>query len=157
MLSSSSIRRTFAIVGVGSLAAPSSSASPRFSSTRLHDLIVAANQYVDEWVKRHPDKPGVGGDPPVINKPPFAGGDFFTGNVEGARSFKVSRTVRGSNRTWIVYVRFWYESGLEGWEDAVVVIADRGSYRIDDVVFSGDPPAHPPGRLSAILRQRGPD
>ena len=69
-----------------------------FLSTRLHRLIVAAIEYRDVWVKKHPDKPGVGGAPPFIYKPPFVDGDYFSSIFEGPKSFKVSRTAAGPER-----------------------------------------------------------
>jgi hypothetical protein len=125
-----------------------------FLSMRLHRLIVAALEYQGAWVKRHPDKPGTAGRPPFIYKPPFVDGEYFSGSVEGPKSFKVSRTAAREKGTWTVYVRFWYDPDLEGWEDAVVVVTERGHFKIDDVLYSGAGPFDPPGRLSRNLRWR---
>jgi hypothetical protein len=128
-----------------------------FLSRRLHGLIVAANAYVEGWVRRHPAEPAVDGLPPGELKPPFVDGDYFSSLFEGPKSFKVSRVVPGRKGSWNVYVRFWYEADAEGWEDAVIVIAERGHYKIDDVVYSGAGPFNPPGRLSRRLIQREAD
>ena len=63
-----------------------------FLSRRLYGLIAEAIRYRDDWVKRHPDKPGIDGEPSLINKPRFVDGDYFSGLFEGFDSVPQFRT-----------------------------------------------------------------
>lgn len=125
-----------------------------FLSTRLHGLIVAALQYQESWIAQHPPIPSPDGGPPIIDKPPFVDGDYFSSLFEGPRRFKVVRTVSGPVATWKVTVHFWYEPHDPGWEDTVVVVEERGRYVIDDVLFAGAGDFNPSGRLSDSLKTR---
>ncbi|HEV8579715.1 MAG TPA: hypothetical protein VGX68_11605 [Thermoanaerobaculia bacterium] len=112
-----------------------------FLSERLHASIVAALDYQEAWEKRHPE-----------DKPPFVDGDFFSSLFEGPESFKVSRVTVSSKTAWKVQVHFRYET-VE-WDDTVLVIAERGRYKIDEVLYSGAGEFNPPGRLSERLKSR---
>ncbi len=68
-----------------------------FLSRRLYGLIVEAIEYREDWVKRHPDKPGLDGGPSLIHKPPFVDGDFFSSLFEAPMSFKIPRIAIGEN------------------------------------------------------------
>jgi hypothetical protein len=124
-----------------------------FLSDNLNRFIVAALQYQERFIASHPDEPQRTG-PPVIYKPPFVDGDYFSSMFEGPKSFEVARTEPGPNGSWRVHVHFWYDRSLPGWEDVIVVTDQRGRYVIDDVLFSGAGPFNPSGRLSDRLKQR---
>src|SRR5262245_36759621 len=95
-----------------------------FLSDRLHASIVAALDYQEAWEKRHPE-----------DRPPFVDGEYFSSLFEGHEYFKVSRVTASSKTEWKVQVHFRYET-VE-WDDTVLVVAERGRYRIDDVLYSG--------------------
>jgi hypothetical protein len=128
-----------------------------FLSQRLHRLIVDAWASNESWAKRHPDEPSEAGEPPVIYKPPFVDGDYFSSVFEGPKTFKVERAVGNDARGWKVHVQFWHDADEKGWKDVVVVRKERGRYVIDDVLFSGAGPFNPEGRLSEILKARDED
>lgn len=114
-----------------------------FLSERLHRSIVEALAYDREFLRLHPDE-----------KPPFADGDHFSSLFEGPRWFTVTGATELADGVWRVDVRFWYEAGSEGWSDAILVVADRGQYRIDDVLYGGAGPFNPAGRLTEKLQWR---
>ena len=64
------------------------------------------------------------------------------------------RAVAAPNGSWKVYVHFWYDPSLDGWEDEVIVTEQRARYVIDDVLFTDAGPLNPSGRLSDVLKQR---
>src|SRR5262249_27215019 len=125
-----------------------------FLSRRLHGLILAALAYREAWVKRHPDEPSKDGAPPVIYKPPFVDGDYFSSLFEGPKRFKVWQSVLDGTEAWEVHVHFWYEPGTQGWEDVVLVRREHARYVIDDVLLTGAGPFNPAGRLSEFLQVR---
>jgi hypothetical protein len=124
-----------------------------FLSDNLNASILAALQYQESYIASHPDKPMPTG-PPVSYKPPFVDGDYFSSLFEGPTSFKVVRAVPAPSGSWKVYVHFWYDASLAGWEDEVVVAEQRARYVIDDVLFTGAGPFNPSGRLSDRLKYR---
>jgi hypothetical protein len=128
-----------------------------FLSQRLHGLIVDALAYREAWTKRHPPEPSPDGGAPVVDKPPFVDGDYFTSLFEGPKRFKVGSAEGDDVGGWKVRVHFWYEAGSEGWEDVVLVRKENGRYVIDDVLLSGAGPFNPPGRLSDALTARDED
>ena len=119
----------------------------------MNRLIVEALQYQELYIASHPDEPSTAG-PPVIYKPPFVDGDYFSSLFEGPKSFKVGQTFAGGNRSWRVHVHFSYDPSLTGWEDVIIVTEQRGRYVIDDILYSGVGPFNPSGRLSDCLKQR---
>jgi hypothetical protein len=124
-----------------------------FLSDNLNASVLAALQYQESYIASHPDKPSQTG-PPVVYKPPFVDGDYFSSNFEGPKSFKVVRAVAVPGGSWKVDVHFWYDASLDGWEDAVLVTEQRGRYVIDDVLLTGGGPFSPSGRLSDFLKVR---
>jgi hypothetical protein len=124
-----------------------------FLSDNLNLLIVAALRYQERFIASHPDEPQPTG-PPVIHKPPFVDGDYFSSMFEGPKFSEIARTEPGPNGSWQVHVHFWYDRALPGWEDVIVVTDQRGRHVIDDVLFSGAGPFNPSGRLSDRLKQR---
>jgi hypothetical protein len=124
-----------------------------FLSDNLHQSIVAALQYQQRYIASHPDRPSPAG-PPVVFKPPFVDGDYFSSLFEGPKSFKVVGAVAAPSGSWKVQVHFWDDPSLAGWEDAVIVTEQRGRYVIDDVLLTGAGSFNPSGRLSDRLKYR---
>jgi hypothetical protein len=124
-----------------------------FLSDNLNRLIIAALQYRARYIASHLDEPSPAG-PPVIYKPPFIDGDYFSSLFEGPKSFKVGHAVAGGNGVWRVPVHFAYDPSVTGWEDVIIVIEQRGEYVIDDVLYGGAGPFNRSGRLSDSLKQR---
>jgi hypothetical protein len=124
-----------------------------FLSDNLNRLIADALKYQERFIASHPDEQ-MPNAPPIKYKPPFVDGDYFSSLFEGPRSFKVARTAAEPNGSWQVYVHFWYDPSLEGWEDVIIVAKQRGRYVIDDVLFSGAGEFNPSGRLSDRLKSR---
>ena len=124
-----------------------------FLSDNLNRSILAALQYQERYIASHPDRTSQTG-PPVSYKPPFVDGDYFSSLFEGPTSFKVVRAVPAPSGSWKVYVHFWYDASLAGWEDEVIVAEQRARYVIDDVLFTGAGPFNPSGRLSDRLKYR---
>ncbi len=124
-----------------------------FLSDNLNRSIVAALEYQERYIASHPPRPSENG-PPVIDKPPFVDGDYFSSLFEGPKSFRVVRVAAGPSGSWQVYVHFWYDASLAGWEDVVIVTEQRGRLVIDDVLFAGAGPFNGGGRLSHRLTER---
>ena len=130
-----------------------------YLSRRLVDLRDAARDHQADFARRFPDE-----------KPPFVGGSLFVSLFEGANRFEVLRSeaartlaregggagevlAQADGGTRVV-VRFWYEEGVDPWEDSAVVVRDGDRIVIDELVFSGAGDFNPPGKLSEILASR---
>lgn len=118
-----------------------------FMSTRLYRLIVAAVRYDTEYARRHPDE-----------KPPFVDGDFFSSNFEGATRFTIG-AAKKQRSAFRVSILFEYADPRapdkpHRWDDAVIVVKERGRFVVDDVEFLGDWQFGNRGRLSRILMTR---
>jgi hypothetical protein len=112
-------------------------------SLRLLELLEQARSIQEEFIRTHRDE-----------KPPWSDGCLFASLSEGPRRFRVSKVSRQADGTFRVQVHFWYEEGLAGWEDAVVVRREGGRLVIDDILLSGAGPFNPPGRLSSNLQRK---
>ena len=123
-----------------------------FMSEHLYKQIIEALEYQRQWSARHPDQPSEDGKPPLIFKPPFVDGDYFTSNFEGAESFKVASERRMRGDTWKVSIQFTY--GSFTWQDAVIVERESNRYVVADIIFSGAGPFNPAGRLTKFLAAR---
>lgn len=118
-----------------------------FLSNRLYRLIVAAGRYDGQFARRHPDE-----------KPPFVDGDFFTSNIEGATRFTVG-AAKKHRAGYRVSISFEYRDPQAAskplrWDDAVIVVRERGRFVVDDVEFLGDWQFGNRGLLSRILTTR---
>jgi hypothetical protein len=124
-------------------------------SERLYGKILAALAYQSESVTRHPDERSAAGRPPVVYKPPFVDGDFFSGDFEGPKAFKVLSSSKRAEGGWEVLVRFTAEPAAEAWYDKVVVVQEHERAVIDDVLYSDHGPFNALGSLSDRLAWRG--
>lgn len=121
-------------------------------SARLAGLIDEALAYQARFIADHPDELAADGSAPVVHKPPFIDGDYFSSLFEGPRGFEISSATPIRPGEWEVAVRFRYET--HGWEDRIVVVEEAGRRVIDDVIYGGAGPFNPSGRLSDALRSR---
>lgn len=128
-----------------------------YLSRRLNGIILDAVAYREAWCRHHPPRHSQNG-PWQIDKPPFADGFNFTGNVEGFHHFQIVRTIPLSDKAWYVLVHFTYQCssgcGMTGWKGIVVVKEEVGRYVIDDVLFPASSPEARGYRVSTGIAER---
>jgi uncharacterized Ntn-hydrolase superfamily protein len=115
-------------------------------SSGLAKKIDAALAHQREFIAKHPDE-----------KPPFVDGDHFSSVFEGPTAFEIGATEALGTNVWKVVVRFPGEadaSSASAWQDAVVVVDEKGRFLIDDVIYGGAGEFNPPGKLSDRLEAR---
>jgi hypothetical protein len=120
--------------------------APFLSSDLLH-LIRDAQEHQARLAKENP-----------AEKPPFADGDLFSSNFEGATRFTVG-AVEPREDGFRVAVRFEYADPrdpkrLARWEDAVFLKWEGARLALDDVEFLAPWPFASHGRLSEALKRR---
>jgi hypothetical protein len=125
-----------------------------FLSDNLYRLINEALEYQKRFIALHPEELSSSGGPAIIYKPPFIDGDYFSSSFEGPKSFKILKTEKAPNGSYLVHVLFVYDQSVAGWEDVIIVIKERGVYVIDDVIYSGAGDFNPKGRLTDRLKYR---
>jgi len=116
-----------------------------FLSPRLRDLFVRAEEAQSEFMEHQPDE-----------KPPLIEGNLFTSLFEGPQDYRVAGMEErdGSAR---VLVEFNYsdpgnpEQKVQ-WQDAVILVRDGATWRIDDIEYLGDWDFKPGVRLSEVLQ-----
>jgi hypothetical protein len=128
-------------------------------SKRLTALIRDALAYQAQYIKEHPPKHLSDNAPPIIYKPPFCDGDFFSSMVEGASSFRVGKAYR-RDRDYNVDLHLKYidllnpkEKPIE-WTDSAIVVKEDNRFVVDDMEFLGVWPYGNHGLLSKILQSR---
>jgi hypothetical protein len=130
-----------------------------FMSRRLTVLIRDALAYQAQYIKEHPPKHLSDNAPPIIYKPPFCDGDFFSSMEEGASSFRVGKVHRRDSRYNVdlhlkrIHSLNPKEKPIE-WTDSVIVVKEDNRFVVDDMEFLGAWSYGNHGLLSKILQSR---